>query len=78
MANHADLIKQAENPISHAFDICLSLIGWGKPEGMCQSDLDSMSPFVLALSHGVGDFYDDWMKNLTPPLYNMGMFWSPF
>ena len=30
---------------------------------MCDSAWESMSPFVMALAHGGGDFYDGWMKN---------------
>ena len=67
MARYPDLMKQYENPIFHACDMQLGQVfvanGWNKPEGLCQSAWDSMSPFVLALSHGGGDFYDGWMKN---------------
>lgn len=67
MANYTDLMEQYENPISHACDMRVGQVfianGWEKPEGMCQSAWDTMSPFVLALSHGAGDFYDGWMKN---------------
>ena len=67
MANYTDLMEQYENPISHACDmrvgqVFIANVG-EKPEGMCQSAWDTMSPFVLALSHGAGDFYDGWMKN---------------
>ena len=37
--------------------------GWRKPEGMCDSAWESMSAFVMTLSHGGGNFYDGWMKN---------------
>lgn len=67
MANYTDLMEQYENPISHACDMRVGQVfianGGEKPEGMCQSAWDTMSPFVLALSHGAGDFYDGWMKN---------------
>lgn len=67
MARYPDLIDRYENPISHACDMQEGQVfvanGWQKPEGLCQSAWDSMSPFVLALSHGGGDFYDGWMKN---------------
>ena len=36
---------------------------WEKPEGFCQSAWDTLSPFVLALSHGGENFYGGWMKN---------------
>ena len=37
--------------------------GWCKPDGMCDSAWETMSPFVMALSHGGENFYDGWMKN---------------
>ena len=37
--------------------------GWEKPEDFCDSAWESISQFVLALSHGAEDFYDGWMKN---------------
>lgn len=67
IARYPDLMEQYENPISHACDMQEGQVfvanGWNKPEGLCQSAWDSMSPFVLTLSHGGGDFYDGWMKN---------------
>ena len=66
-ANYADLSEKYENPIAHACDMEEGQVfianGWEKPEGFCQSAWDTLSPFVLALSHGGGDFYDGWMKN---------------
>ena len=65
--HHADLSEQYENPIEHACDMeegqMFIANGWEKPEGFCQSAWDTLSPFVLALSHGGEDFYDGWMKN---------------
>ena len=67
MARYDDLIEKYENPIQHACDMQMSQVfianGWEKPEGMCQSAWDSMSAFVMALSHGGENFYDGWMKN---------------
>ena len=37
--------------------------GWEKPAGLCQSAWDTLSPFVMALSHGAEGLYDGWMKN---------------
>ena len=37
--------------------------GWKRPEGLCESAWESMSAFVMALSHGAEDFYEGWMKN---------------
>lgn len=66
-ALYPDLIEAYENPIEHACGVqegqCWIADGWKKPEGFCGSAWDSISPFVLALSHGGGDFYDGWMKN---------------
>ena len=64
---HTDLIEKYENPIEHPCDLTEGQVfisnGWQRPEGLCVSAWESMSPFVLALSHGGGDFYDGWMKN---------------
>ena len=64
---YADLMAQYENPIEHACDLQEGQVfianGWERPEGFCLSAWESMSAFVLALSHGGGDFYDGWMKN---------------
>ncbi len=66
-ARYDDLIKIYENPIEHACDMKEGQVfianGWEKPEGLCQSAWDSMSPFVMALSHGGENFYDGWMRN---------------
>lgn len=66
-ANYTDLSEKYENPIEHACDMEEGQVfianGWEKPEGFCSSAWDTLSPFVLALSHGGGDFYDGWMKN---------------
>ena len=66
-ACYADLMERYENPIQHACDIQAGQVwianGWQKPEGMCDSAWESMSAFVMTLSHGGGDFYDGWMKN---------------
>ena len=67
LARYEDLIERYENPIEHACDMRLgqSFIarGWQRPEGFCPSAWDTLSPFVLALSHGGENFYDGWMKN---------------
>ena len=66
-ARYDDLIARYENPISHACDVREGQVflanGWQKPDGLCQSAWDSMSPFVLALSHGAEDLYDGLMKD---------------
>ena len=69
VARYDDLIAQYENPIEHACDMVVGqrfiANGWQKPEGFCSSAWDSISPFVMTLAHGGGDFYDGWMKNKT-------------
>ena len=67
VARYDDLIAQYENPIAHACDMQEGQVfianGWERPEGFCLSAWESMSPFVMTLSHGGGDFYNGWMKN---------------
>lgn len=62
-----DLIEEYENPIEHACDMVLGQVfianGWERPEGLCLSAWESMSPFVMTLAHGGENFYDGWMKN---------------
>ena len=66
-ARYDDLIARYENPITHACDVREGQVflanSWQKPEGLCQSAWDSMSPFVLVLSHGGSNLYDGWMKD---------------
>ena len=66
-ARYDDLIEQYENPIEHACDLNEGQVfrceGWQKPEGFCDSAWESVSPFVMTLAHGGGNFYDGWMKN---------------
>lgn len=67
MTSYPDLMEQYENPMEHACDMQLGQVfianGWQKPEGMCGSAWESMSPFVMTLAHGGENFYDGWMKN---------------
>ena len=67
MARYDDLIAEYENPIAHACDMQLGQVfianGWEKPEGLCGSAWDSISPYVMTLAHGGENFYDGWMKN---------------
>lgn len=66
-ASYRDLIEKYENPIQHACDLKEGQVfvanGWERPEGFCVSAWDSMSPFVMTLAHGGGDFYSGWMKD---------------
>ena len=66
-ALYPDLMETYENPIENACDLQEGQ-SWiadagQKPEGFCDSAWDTLSPFVLALSNGGGDFYDGWMKD---------------
>ena len=67
MACYRDLIEKYENPIQHTCDMKLGQVfiadGWQKPAGFCDSAWETVSPFVMALSHGAENFYDGWMKN---------------
>ena len=64
---HADLMERYENPMEHACDMQEGAVfianGWQRPEGLCLSAWESMSPFVMTLAHGGSNFYDGWMKN---------------
>jgi len=66
-ASYPDLMARYENPIEHACHVREGQVwianGWQKPEGFCDSAWDSISPFVMTLAHGGGNFYDGWMKN---------------
>ncbi len=67
VACYPDLIAQYENPLEHACDMREGQVfianGPQKPNDFCQSAWDTLSPFVSALCHGGGNFYDGWMKN---------------
>ena len=67
VAQYKDLMEKYENPIEHACDMKEGDVfianGWNKPSGFCDSAWESISPFVMTLAHGGGNFYDGWMKN---------------
>lgn len=67
VARYDDLIEKYENPIQHACAMREGQVfvanGWVRPAGMCDSAWETLSPFVMALSHGAEDFYGGWMKN---------------
>ncbi len=67
MARYEDLMERYENPMDHPCDLREGQVfvanGWQRPEGLCLSAWETMSPFVLALSHGAEDFYQGWMRN---------------
>ena len=60
-------MEKYEKTIQHACDIqgrqAWLAKGWQKPVGMCDNAWESVSAFVMPLTHGGGDFYDGWMKN---------------
>ena len=66
-ARYDDLIAIYENPIAHACDVTEGQVfvanGWERPEGLCLSAWESMSPFVMTLAYGGEDIYSGWMKN---------------
>ena len=67
IVNHKDLMEKYENPIQHACDMREGQVfvtdGYKKPEDMCDSAWETISPFVMTLAHGGQDIYDGWMKN---------------
>ena len=67
MARYEDLMERYENPMDHPCDLREGQVfvanGWQRPEGLCLSAWETMSPFVLALSHGAEDFYQGWRRN---------------
>ena len=64
---YRDLMEKYENPIEHPCDVKEGDVfianGWERPDGFCLSAWESISPFVMTLSHGGGNFYNGWMKN---------------
>ena len=73
---HSDLAEIYENPITHACDLEVGQVfiadGWRIPDGFCRSAWDSLSPYVMALSAGGGDFFDGWMKNKKSAMISCG------
>lgn len=66
-ACYQDLMERYENPIEHACDVQAGQTfiadGWKRPDGLCESAWETLSPFVMALAHGAEDLYDGWMKD---------------
>ena len=60
-ACYRDLMEQYENTIEHACDMEEGQVfiaeGWQRPDGLCESVWESMSPFVMGLAHGAEDSY---------------------
>ena len=67
MACYRDLMARYENPLEHACDMRVGQVfianGWEKPEWMCDTAWQTMSPFVMALAHGGKNLYNGWMKD---------------
>ncbi|MBR2848635.1 MAG: TIGR04076 family protein [Clostridia bacterium] len=67
MARYTDLIDEYENPLENECEMTLGRVfvanGWQMPEGMCKNAWETLSPYVMALSHGASDFFEGWMKN---------------
>ena len=66
-ACYRGLMERYENPIEHACDMEEGMVftadGWKKPDGLCDSAWETVSPFVMTLAHGGENFYDGWMKD---------------
>ena len=64
---HQELIDKYEIPSDGHCNLKQGQVfiadGWKRPEGLCESAWETMSPFVMALSYGAEDIYDGWMKN---------------
>lgn len=67
ITHYEDLSEKYENPIEHACDMREGQVfianGWERPDGMRLSAWETMSPFVMTLSHGGENIYDGWMKD---------------
>lgn len=65
-ACYSDLIERYENPIPHPCDIKegqVFVTDGTRPEGLCDSAWETLSPFIFSLLRGEGDFFDGWMKD---------------
>lgn len=66
-ACYEDLMEKYENPMEEACNMepgqVFTADGWRRPEGLCESAWESMSPFVMTLAYGGEDIYEGWMKN---------------
>ncbi|MBQ7691813.1 MAG: TIGR04076 family protein [Muribaculaceae bacterium] len=64
---YRDLMARYENPIEHTCDVAVgqswTSVNGRCPAGLCPSAWEAMRPFVEALAHGEGNFYDGWMQN---------------
>ena len=67
ITEYRDLMEQYECPMENACGMHAGQTfiadGWKKPEGLCDSAWETMSPFVLTLACGGNGIYGKWMKN---------------
>ena len=67
IARHEDLMRAYENPIDNACAMrpgqTFVCNGCVRPEGLCDSAWETLSPSVMALAHGARDLYGGWMKD---------------
>ena len=67
MACYRDLMERYENPMEHPCDLHEGQVfetdGRKRPDGLCQSAWETLSPFVMTLACGGGNFFDGWMKD---------------
>ena len=67
VAKYADLMEKYENPIERPCDMQVGhtfvAVDGKRPDGFCDSAWETISPFVVTLANGGGNFYDGWMKN---------------
>lgn len=66
-ACYKDLIEKYENYMECPCDMKegqeFIADGWKKPDGICDSAWQTMSPFVMTLAYGGENIYNGWMKN---------------
>ncbi len=65
-AHYQNLMDRYEKPLENACGIKegdVFIFDGVKPEGLCDSAWETLSPFVTALAQGGGGFYGEWMKN---------------
>lgn len=67
ITQYQDLMQKYENSMEDACNMQVGQTfianGWEKPDGLCDSAWETMSPFVLTLSCGGTGIYGNWMKN---------------
>ena len=67
ITEYSDLMEQYEHKQENACSMQVGQVfianGWERPEGLCVSAWESMSPFVLTLACGGRGIYGRWMLN---------------